>query len=201
MAKRKLKEKLINKEDIHDEIRHIEGSVNAYVSTSGDIYIDYGNNKFYKKRQSTVYGYKYCGILYDGKKNLTTKRVHRLVAHAFIPNPNGYKVVGHKNNVKSDNRVENLYWTTVKENTQKAFDDGLEINAKGWHDSQSIPICQFDSDGNLIQEFGSIGEASKDVGTTKTGILHQCNHLCTKKPRKGFYYRYKSEYDEVGFVL
>ena len=201
MAKRNLEDKLIKREDITDEIKPIKNSVNAYVSTQGDIYVDYGNGKFYKKRLHIVYGYCYCGILYKGKGRLISKRVHRLVAQAFIPNPNQYKVVGHKNNIKNDNRVENLYWTTTQENTQKAFDDKLLVNKKGWEDEQSIAICQFDLSGNLIKIFGSIGEASRETKMTKTGIIHQCEHRCSVKPRKNYYYRYKSEYDEKGFVL
>lgn len=201
MAKRKLIDKLIDISDIQDELRYIENSVNAYISNKGNVYINYGNNKWLKKKQNLVQGYLYCGILYKGKKYPTSKRVHRLVAQAFIPNPNEYNVVGHKNNIKTDNRVENLYWTTTKDNTQKAYKDGLISNAKGAEDNQSIPVCQFDLEGNLIQEFGSIGEASKKTMMTKTGIIHQCEHRCLKKPRKGYYYRYKIEYEKNGFVL
>ena len=201
MAKRKLKDKLIYKDDIEDEIRPIKNSQNAFVSSVGDVYIDYGCGYFLKKKQNKVYGYKYCGILIKGKTHPTSKRVHRLVAEAFIPNPNHYPVVGHKNNNKGDNRVENLYWTTIQENTQKAFDDGLIKNAKGSDDSQSIPVCKFDINGVFIEAYGSISEASRCNGMTKTGIIQQCNHNIKTRPRKGFYYRYKSEYEDAGFVL
>ena len=201
MAKRKLTDKLIDRELILDDLVKIKNSVNAYVSNKGDIDVDFGNNKFLKKKQVTVYGYKYCGILYVGKKHNTSKRVHRLVAEAFIPNPNNYKVVGHKNNNKADNRVENLYWTTTQENTQKACNDGLLKNKKSWEDPQSVAVCQFDLHGNLIKEFGSIREPSRDSKMTVTGIIHQCEHRCKITPRKGYYYRYKSEYDKCGFVL
>ena len=50
-------------------------------------------------------------------------RVHRLVAEAFIPNPNNYPIVLHLDNNKSNNHYNNLKWGTVSENTQQAYDD------------------------------------------------------------------------------
>lgn len=51
--------------------------------------------------------------------------VHRLVAQAFIPTVDGKKIINHKNGVKTDNRVENLEWSTMSENMQHAYDSGF----------------------------------------------------------------------------
>lgn len=174
----------------------IKDSINHWIDIDGSIYcLDARNNhqnKLIKKSQTTIHGYKYCGIKYKGKKTNISKRVHRLVAESFIPNPNNYNIIGHKNNIKSDNRVENLYWTTVSENTQKSFDDGLQVNDKGYDDSQSKPVTMYETKTNkVIAKFGSICIAAKETGIPKTTIARQAKY---KRPvRKEFYFRYQDE--------
>lgn len=60
-------------------------------------------------------------------KNNKPRRVmlHRIIAEAFIPNPNKLSTVNHKNAIKKDNRIENLEWVTFKDNIAHAFSMGL----------------------------------------------------------------------------
>ena len=140
-------------------------------------------------------GYVYAPIKYtdeNGNHYTKQRRVHIIVAETFLENPNNYPVVGHRNNIKTDNRVKNLYWTTFKENTQKAVDDGLVVNDKGYDDSQSKPVTMFNTYTNEeIGRYGSICEASRETGIEKNTIARQAKY---KKPvRKPFYFRFQDD--------
>lgn len=174
----------------------IEGSDDHWIDIDGSVYCFEKRfahrRRLIKKVQNKVHGCLYCTINFKGRR--ISKRIHRLVAKAFIPNPENYTVVGHKNNIKSDNRVENLYWTTIKDNTQKAVDDGLMANDRGFDDSQSKPVKMFDTKTNgLIGVFGSICDASKETGILKGTIINQAKY---KRPvRKPYYFRFLDDDD------
>ena len=69
------------------------------------------------------YGYRTIRMMVDGKKRHI--KAHRLVANAFIPNPENKSEVNHINGIKLDNRVSNLEWNTRTENNRHAINTGL----------------------------------------------------------------------------
>lgn len=77
------------------------------------------------KQRIDRYGYPVVCLRERPAKRIEYPTVHRLVATAFISNPENKPQVNHKNGIKTDNRVKNLEWCTNAENIQHAFDAGL----------------------------------------------------------------------------
>lgn len=112
------------------EVKLIPETENEYVTADGELYKYLPHkNKFFKRKTGINHTqYVYCNVQFKKDSKIRTACVHRLVALAWIVNehPDKYDVVGHKNNIKHDNRVENLYWTDTSENTKKCYDDGFK---------------------------------------------------------------------------
>ncbi len=83
-------------------------------------------------------GYYYIDLAQDGKRQ--NKTVHRLVAQAFLPNPENKPCINHINSVKADSFLENLEWCTYSENGLHSIKAGTTVRVKGIKNH----ICKFD---------------------------------------------------------
>jgi hypothetical protein len=185
----KRKNMLIDEKSIIEELKLIDGSENYYITKSAKVYRKYSEGFYLLKPFLATCGYYYVTLQINKKKK--KYRLHRLVAQAFIPNPNNYKIVGHIDNIKTNCNVSNLYWTTSSENTQKAINDKLLVNAKGYEDSQSKPVVCYDISDNEIGRYGSVRECHRALGISCSTILRHCYHK-TLKSRCGYHFEFQN---------
>lgn len=113
-----------------DKVDNIKDFPGYYISREGFLYSRYDKvgrlTDTYKRNKTYVRSNGYVqGVLKTRKENrLRRVYIHRLVAETYIPNPYNNPCVGHRDNNRENNSVENLYWCTHKENTQQCIDDG-----------------------------------------------------------------------------
>ena len=122
--------------------------------------------------------------------------VHRLVAITFLPNPNGYNIVNHKDCNPLNNNVENLEWCTYSYNNKYAYIVGnkpltpkqLEARRKPSYHLRKI-VCQYDLNGRLLQEFPCITAAADHING-KVVSISSCAHG-RLQTYKGYVWKFK----------
>lgn len=117
----------------------------------------------YLKLSHKKNGYVYIELNVDGK--VTYKRVHRLVAEAFIPNPNNKPFVNHIDGNKSNNSVDNLEWVTGSENNIHAIQNNLFDPYKQRH-----TYILLDLNGNETINVKGLSIFSKESGICTSSI-------------------------------
>ena len=132
-------------------------------------------------------GYKVVTLQMSGGWNMV-RRVHTLVAEAFVPNPENKPCVNHKNEIRDDNRADNLEWCTVEYNNR--YGTRTEKIRK----SSGKRVAQYDLQGNLIKIWNSISEAMRSFGCNgNSGISRVCRGVAGRKTYKGFVWKYVDE--------
>ena len=133
-------------------MRDVKGFEGIYGITSCGKVWSYRRQKFLTPFYNTK-GYLKVDLWKNGK--VKQFFVHRLVAEAYIPNPDNLPQVDHIDNDKNHNYINNLQWLTNRDNCRK---------------SKNKPILQFDLDGNFIREW----ECTADVGNEVRGNIRHC---------------------------
>lgn len=137
---------------------------------------------------STTYNGYLRVQLYDGKV-----RVHRLVAEAFIPNPEGKPQINHKDEDKTNNCVDNLEWMTAEEN------NNYGTRNERIRKSLGKPVAQYTENGVLVKVWPSQSKAGRNLDLSNIDKVLQGKHkTCggfvwkyAKLKRTNYKYKYK----------
>ena len=129
------------------------------------------------KPHTNTHGYPSVILCKNGKHH-KNHRVHRLVAQAFIPNPQNKPYIDHINTIRNDNRIENLRWATREEN------DHNPITLKNRIGKCGIKIKCL----NTGEVFVSSGEARRKLGISVGNIIGCCKGK--RKSAKGYKFEY-----------
>lgn len=130
-------------------------------------------------------GYQIITLSKNGKSK--SCKVHRLVAEAFIPNPNNLPCVNHKDEDKTNNHAFNLEWCDVSYNIN--YGTRTERSAK----THSKAICMFDKKGKYIKTYRSGVAAFKETGISRYHINSCCKKRYGRKTAGGYIWKYESE--------
>ena len=138
------------------------------INTKGQVFSEF-TNKFLKPFKNPQ-GYCLVDLYHNGKTY--TRQLHRLVALAFIPNPEKLETVNHKNGNKEENDVDNLEWMTRLDNVRHAWKTGLakprygtDNPANVYSEEQIHQVCQMLEVGHLNNK-----EIAEIVGVNVTLI-------------------------------
>lgn len=148
-------------------------------------------------------GYLYVTIAKEVGK-FCPKRVHRLIAQTFIPNPNNLPQINHINEDKADNRVENLEWCSAEYNT--FYGHRIEKFAASNRNNPALSkgVNQYDLEGNYLRSFPSAAEASRflerdSIAANRIGQC--CRHLFkTGNSAYGYLWEFTTE-DNIGKAI
>jgi hypothetical protein len=139
-----------------------------FVSDTGVVYGKYKNSPA-RKTSLDRYGYEKIALCIDGKMKHTT--VHRVVAETFIPNPENYKTVNHKDGNKLNNHVDNLEWCSSQQNTKHATENGLmakgeQIGNSNYTEKQIRQVCEMIVDGYKNNDIAKATGVTRNVVQT-----------------------------------
>lgn len=137
-------------------------------------------------------GYMFCQLSKDNKAS--TKMIHRLVAEAFIDNPDNKPTVNHIDGNRANNTVENLEWATYTENNNHAIHVLATVDSRK-NNKSSKPVLQYDLQGNFIQEYPSYREAVRQTGIKAIDVVCRGERQKGRKQKTagGYLWRYKED--------
>lgn len=128
--------------------------------------------------------YAHVALTKNAKPKTTS--VHRIVAQAFIPNPDNKPQVNHIDGDKKNNCADNLEWATQSENMRHAFKFGLKDTMKAV-EANKRKVASY-RDDKLVKMYDSVRDAEKDTGVCNQNIIKVCQKR--RKNAGGLEWRY-----------
>ena len=177
-----------------EEWRDVKGYENLYqVSRKGRVRSSHKG--YWEVLTSVVNRHGYNQYLFHKNGKRKNMRGNRLVAEAYILNPDNLPFVNHKDENPANDCVDNLEWCTAKYNVNY----GTARQRTSINHSKNRPVCMFDVDGAFIREFYNLNEAAKYIQGKHTCILRCC---CNKVfCYKGYIWRYKEDVDSIADAI
>lgn len=126
----------------------------------------------------------YLAVVLQASGKVRHTRIHRLVAEAFLPNPNNFPEVNHIDENKQNNCIDNLEWCTRQHNIDCYWKSRSDRKAKRDYSKTNRkikPIVQLDLEGNVLNVFESAASASRVTGVCARNILQMANKTPYKK--------------------
>lgn len=160
--------------------RDIPGYEGMYqVSSRGNVRsLNWGNRGYtrnlYLKKHNR--GYRHVELRKDGKVKSFT--VHRLVATVFIPNPNNYSTVNHKDEDKTNNSVDNLEWCSMSQNMKHTIglhQDKYHVEGKPF--SRNEKVVQMSKSGEVLRVWDNLISIKRETGWSQWSIDQCCRGI------------------------
>lgn len=133
--------------------------------------------------------------MYDDSGFRKVKLVHRLVAEAFIDNPNKYSQVDHINTIRTDNSVDNLRWVTPSMNCRNPLTRQHQKNSVNPIRWNSKRVVQLTKDREYIATYETISIAANATGCAVPSICRNCKYKTGI--HRGFIWMYESDYNDL----
>lgn len=172
-----------------EEWRDVPGYEGLYmVSNMGEVKSIFYHKGIILKSSAIKSGHSGVTLCKNGIR--TRLSVHRIIAEAFIPNPDNLPQVNHKDENPRNNCVENLEWCTVKYNANYGTRNSRISKQMLNNPKISKSIVQLDKKNNIVCMYPSAAETDRQTGIGRQNIIHCCLRDGHRKTAGGYKWEY-----------